>query len=104
MASQYIIIKKYKDSDGEIFYKVNDIFNKDEFYVSVSPQRSIIRFYESNNLEDAVKTINYSNANKSFDCVIEGHDPNTLLRVCISIYKAAKNNYLTDDLSYVSGG
>ncbi len=80
MSAFCIEIKKESENDNMVLYKVNDVFDKDIFYVSIEPKCNLIKFYELDNLNDPILSIDYINKKRPIGQPIKGHDEQTFIK------------------------
>jgi len=102
MHPQCIIIKKYSQAEDNIKYFVQDMINEKEFFVVISPIDQEITYFSKK--DEFIKKIILNSADQQFAIAINNIDPHTIYRINFILYKALKNNFFPDDLSYISGG
>ncbi len=94
-----IKITKYKVIEEKIFYKIHDVYEKDIFFASIEPKKTLIAFYDTDKFDTPIKSVDYSDKDKPVG-KIKGHSEQAMIRAVINLVKAAENDKFPDDLSY----
>lgn len=96
-----LLFKKHSTKDVVIYYYVEDLSGKKQFYIGIDPIKKQLSYYISDNFNDPLGVVDLSDPSKPFG-LIPGLDLSITNIVGLKAYLAIKKNEFPDIMHRIS--